>query len=432
MERMEEYRALREELAREPAALAGCVERAVRRFRRRLRRCLTVSAACLAGVLVSFTLLVNLSAPVARACAQVPFLAQLARAVSFSGTLERAVENRYVQPVELCLTDGGVTLSVEYLIVDKRQVNVFYRLGDEEGRALTLIPREVEAEGEPAACTVVTSESASGEAGDLLHFTLDFLEEDVPGQITLVCGAEERLAEGDSRAAASFTFTLAVDPAFGAQGQTVEVGKPVDLDGQRFTLETVEFYPTHMRLNFSEEEGNTAWLKGLTFTVAVDGEDLGVLGSGVAATGSAHSLSTLSYRAASPWFAGGTEVTVTITDARWLAKDCPPAEVDLREGTAENLPEGVALQSAEEKVLTFCREGTGGAGLLFDYRFWDPEGGEHEFLAMEGGTAESGVYNRLTIPPDYPYEQLLLCPASTGSTHFAVPVVVTVERPAAG
>lgn len=433
MERMEEYRALRSELSREPETLAASVERARRRARHRcrLQRLITWPAASLTGLVALFVLLVNVSALVANACAQVPFLARLAEAVSFSGTLERAVENNYVQPVGIVRTENGVTLSVEYLIVDQKQVHVFYSLTDEAGRTLSLVPWDVTAAGAEVPCVIATSYGASVEPGDLLHFTLDFTEADVPGELTVYCRAEENLGYGEARTVAEFTVDLAFDPDFVAQGETVEVGKTLTLDGQNVTLETVEFYPTHMRLNFSEDENNTAWLKNLVFTVAVDGEDLGALGSGISATGSPDTPSILSYRAPSPWFDEGAEVTITITGATWLQKDCLPVTVNLREKTAENLPKGVTLRSVEGLVLTFHQEGVEvwPATALFDYQFLDPQGGEYNLVSIGAGTEEGGFYNMVTIPPDYPYDQLLLQSTYTAREGLTEPVTVEVTRP---
>ena len=66
--------------------------------------------------------------PVAYACSKVPGLRELAEAVTFSRSLTDAVNNQYVQPISLTQTQNGITASVDYLIVDQKQVNVFYRL----------------------------------------------------------------------------------------------------------------------------------------------------------------------------------------------------------------------------------------------------------------------------------------------------------------
>ena len=65
------------------------------------------------------------------ACGGVPLLRELAKAVSFSPSLSAAVENEYVQPIGLSQTKNGITATMEYVIVDQKQVNIFYTLKGE-------------------------------------------------------------------------------------------------------------------------------------------------------------------------------------------------------------------------------------------------------------------------------------------------------------
>ena len=135
MNRMEEYQALRATAEQPAAGLEDTLTRARKRLRRRramVLRPLTGLAACFAV----FVVLVNFCAPVAYACSKVPGLRELAEAVTFSRSLTDAVNNEYVQPIDLKQTQNGITASVEYLIVDQKQVNVFYRLDSKKYESL--------------------------------------------------------------------------------------------------------------------------------------------------------------------------------------------------------------------------------------------------------------------------------------------------------
>lgn len=88
MNRMEEYRALVRELETAPPALEHTLTRAQARDRaRRRRNRLLRPLGALAGVLGAFVVLVNVSAPLARAVSQVPGLRELAAAVTISPSL---------------------------------------------------------------------------------------------------------------------------------------------------------------------------------------------------------------------------------------------------------------------------------------------------------------------------------------------------------
>ena len=141
MNRNEDYWALVAELGETPPALDGTVERArVRARKARAGRWLGIPAASLAGAASAFILLVNCSMPFAMACRRVPFVRALAEAVAVAPSLKAAFENDYIQPVGQTRTADGVTLSVEYLIVDERQLNVFYTLGWDGENALEAQP----------------------------------------------------------------------------------------------------------------------------------------------------------------------------------------------------------------------------------------------------------------------------------------------------
>ena len=128
MNRMKEYQAMLAELETEAAGLDATLDRAYAKRRVTRTKRILRPAAGFAAVFSIFVLLVNFCAPVAYACSQVPILRELAAAVTFSRSLSDAVENAYAQPMDLSQTDNAITAEVAYLIVDQKQVNVFYRL----------------------------------------------------------------------------------------------------------------------------------------------------------------------------------------------------------------------------------------------------------------------------------------------------------------
>ena len=141
MDRMEEYKALRDAPEELPPALEGAVARArARARRRRLWRRISAPAGSAAAVFAAFVLLVNLSTPFALACGRVPVLKELAAAVAFSPSLKAAVENDYVQYIGQSATDNGITVHLEYLMADQGGLTLFLSItGPEE--ATSFMPR---------------------------------------------------------------------------------------------------------------------------------------------------------------------------------------------------------------------------------------------------------------------------------------------------
>lgn len=349
MNRMEEYEAMLAQLAEIPEAASGSVTRAkARRNRNRLLWRPLTAAAVLA---VCFVGLVNLCPPVAAACMEVPFLARLAEAVSFSPSLQRAVEHEYAQVMNLEQTQNGITARVEYLIVDQKQVEIFYSLASEAEIDLSADAEIRGREDGLRGFGVVWSNTPGLEDSALRRVTVSFTDGDVPDALWLDLKVYEQNAPAEPDAErddlAGFSFLLEFDPQFTAQGRTVEVNQTVELDGQTFTVTTLEIYPTHLRLNVAGDPENTAWLKALRFYLELsDGTHVDPSGSGIIAAGTADSPAMQSFYAESIYFFDADAVRLAVTGADFMEKDRVMVYVNLKTGETDPLPQGVALDAA--------------------------------------------------------------------------------------
>lgn len=320
MNRMEEYQAMLEALEQSAPGLDTTLERAYAKKRKRTRQRILRPVAGLAACFVLFVLLVNFSAPVAYACARIPGLRELAEAVTFSRSLTDAVDNAYVQPMELSQTSNGITAEVDYLIVDQKQVNVFYRLNSEKYPQLTADPEVFDRDGNRPSCGY-HSNDFNAENGELRCLTIDFVDNNVPDCLKIRLHVDsfdvvseavppehpadifEDAPEEERNYLASFEFLLEFDPQFTAAGKIFPVNQTVTLDGQDITITKIEVYPTHLRVDVREEDGNSAWLQDLEFYIETDwGMKFEPASSGITATGSVDSPAMVSYRADSTIF----------------------------------------------------------------------------------------------------------------------------------
>ena len=376
MNRMEEYKALLNELDAAPEKLESTVERVLNRENalQKKRRIFGMSAGSLAACFAAFVLLVNLSTPFARACGRIPVLAELAKAVSWSPSLSAAVEHDYVQPLRLSQSQNGITARVEYLIVDRKQVDVFFSVQSDDYAHLDLDHPTLTVPGEQEG--YASSFSSYGiENGDLMELRIDFMNRDVPDSLTMTFGvydnkhlyenqkppAQSNVADyGDELLSdnseeqrdilATFTFELEFDPAFTAKGTVINVGETFRLDGQSVTLTEAELYPTHLRLNFDYDPANTAWLTELNFYLENEhGERFDGIVNGISATGNPDNPSTDSVWLDSPYFSQGEHLTLHVTGAAWIDKGQERVKVDLANGVMEKPPQGVRLEWAEKR-----------------------------------------------------------------------------------
>lgn len=451
MSRNEEYKALLAELESTPAALEDTMRRAQERKKasQHKKRCFSVSLGSLAACFTAFVLLVNCFPTFAYACGGVPLLRELAKAVAWSPSLSAAVEQQYVQPVDQSQTVNGITATVQYVIVDQKQVNIFYTL---EGDYDTLQAERIDFS--PKQHCSVSYGSFNDPPGTLLDITMDYVEEDVPEGFTLLLGvttndiraehaAPERTYEDEMLTPreeeepdilAEFRFDLEFDPYYTAQGEIIPVDQTIHLDGQTITVTEAEVYPTHVRVNVADAPDNTAWLRDLEFYVEnEDGQRFEAISNGITATGDADSPANISYRLESPYFARSQHLTLCITGAEWLDKDRERVRIDLAGRTAEHLPEGVTLAGAEERsggwVLRFQAEQRreNFSHQIFYMTFEDEVGNEYDMGSLGSTISGEGMFEETLPLPDYHQDAVWLRPTYTRVTEEPVPITISIK-----
>ena len=452
MNRNDEFLALKEELEQTPPELEGTVWRAQARARRRrtanwvLRPLGTIAAA-----FALFVGLVNLSAPFAYAVSGIPVLGDLAAAVDWSGSLSRAVKHGYAQTVGQSRTGDGFTAVVEYLIVDRQQVHIFYSVRpDDPERPFEAVGFQMpNAEGCGLSWEFADSE--------LRHLTADFPQGNVPGHLTLVMeiapaapgsvGHEDNeppkdtlgtAPEPDARPAPediqTVTFELELDTEHMEQMDLIPVERWVELDGQRIFVDRLEVSPTTARLILANDPDNGLILTGLNFYLTGDWGRRYELESGITGLFDATGFS-YDNRVSSPWFDHPKHLTLRITGAEWLDPENDTVTVDLKSGAAEGLPEGVRYlgQSAEGDSRTLNFEvpllPSGGAGKLFSSFFTDGAGNEYESTGNSSSSYEDrGIYvESFYLSDDFHGDRAVLTLYQTQWGSFEVPVDVELR-----
>lgn len=452
MSRNEEYAALLAELEHPPKALELTVEKARNRetVSRKKRRLFGIPAGSLAACFLGFMLLVNLFPPFARACGNVPVLRELAKAVAWSPSLSAAVENEYVQPIGQSQTVNGITATIQYVIVDQKQLNIFFTLDSD---AYDNLSTELPVFTPEQVCSTIGSDWRQP-PGTLLNYTLDYGDHDVPDRLTMTFGVTTYVEPDRSTEPASvyeddllapvereepdilaeFTFTLEFDPQFTARGEIIPVNRTFDLDGQTMTITEAEVYPTHVRINVEGVPENTAWLKDLDFYLEnQDGERFDPISNGVSASGDTDSPANTGFRLESPYFADSKHLTLHITGAVWLDKDMERVRLDLANQTAERLPEGVTLEKADLRdggwVLTFRvkqrRENY--VHQVWSTVFYDEAGTQYESGRRGSSTDGTGYTEEMMPLPDYTEGEVWLEPVYSRTVRLETPVTIPIK-----
>jgi len=293
MNRKQEHFDLKQEIFSSPAALDSVLANAqTRAHKRSVRNRVITPLGTFVAMFVLFAGLVNFSPTVAAAVERIPGLRQLAEFVSFSPSLSAAVEHEFIQPLGLEQIIGDeVTMRVEYVIADGRQVHIFYTLESMDGTNLDLsftgrgadnvevaeccinhrIPRECCITNEVYVRLIIAlGDHFESENGRMGVITFGFDEAPVPpfviwdGEVfEMTRGHDTR--EPRNRFIGRYGFVIEIDEAFTGQ-YIYEVNQDFVIEDQRFTITSVELSPAHTRINIETDwVNNTQQLQRLVF-----------------------------------------------------------------------------------------------------------------------------------------------------------------------
>lgn len=434
MNRSEEYAKLLKELEQPVPALAYTLQRA--EVKRKKRNLILKPLTGFAVLCLAFVLSVNLLAPVADACSKIPVLKELAEAVTFSNSLSDAVEHDYAQPINLKKTEKGVTVSVEYLIVDQKQVNIFFRVDSKRYEHLDFDPTILGADGGSLACSYAFSWPDTPSDG-LESITVDFTDQNVPSSMKMLLqfydedALEEtpvedpefpEVTKNPHPYIAEFSFLLEFDPAFTAAVKKIPVDETVVLDGQKVTFTELEIYPTQMRIGAKTDKSNRAWLTDLDLYILADGtKKFKPTTNGTTSTGSTESREMDTYYCDSAYFYEAKELSIVVTGARFLDKAHYKYHVNLKTGKSEKLPYGIKITSVKQKKnrwkITFDNDDKLPPAWVDS--ILDSQGNEYHINMRD---SQGNIYFE-----DYPEEEAWLLPYYNREWKPVAPVGVVVK-----
>ena len=424
MNRKYEFDELLNEFNKEDGNIEDTVLKAEKRLKR--RKYIFSPAISAATIFVCFVLLANFSAPAAYAFSKIPLIKDLAKAVTFSPSLEKAIENEYYEKLGLMDEKNGVTANLDYYIADKKQMTIFFRL-DSEVYKNTLLPDiKIKVDDEYEGGFSYGVNDFGVENGEINSVTIDFVTGEIPESFnikmmvyeertsfeTMEPIAEENMKNDiydfsdlpekeDIDYIAEFEFEINVDAEYIEIGKTVDVNKDFVLDGQKFTIDTVEIYPSNMRINLSADEENTKWLKSLKFYVKTDkGKTIDTIKNGITATGNLNTPMMNCYRAESPYFYDASSLTIYVTGGTFLDKDKEYIYVDLKNKKAENLPENTTVYDTEKtetgwivEFKTIREEDSNSTYQVFGSNYKDADGNVYDIRSWSTTTHTEGEEN---------------------------------------
>lgn len=452
MTRMEEFEALRQELTQTPPELEASVTRAKARAKKRFwkQRVFGVPIASAAALFAVFVVLVNVYVPFAYACAGVPGLKNLAQAVTFNPSLREALENDYVQPVVASRTIGEFTVTVDAIIADASQINVFYHV-DSESYDEILSHIALRGEHGEALQYAFLSTDTIMRSGEITYSTIDFgpdaaFPQSIRFSINIDCDAMDGGAylpleyEDFPAQEYTFTFDLSLNDQTIQQAERYALNQWIELDGQRILIESVEIYPTQIRIYLDDDEANTAWLQDLTCTFRDEtGQETDAFHNGVISLGSLEKDSPFfSLHRESTFFWNSEHLTLLITGAKWIDKSQQYTTFDLATGNATTLlPSSVYYATAyKEQDTLYVNSVAKDEGVSYGIATGAfHKIGEEDYTSS---VSTNGSYDRIYIPEgyfasslkaeNYPYDDFVIVEWSfTDKSTFDSPIEIPIK-----
>lgn len=386
-----------------------------------------------------FVIMVNLSPTFALACSSIPFIEKLAKAVDFSYSLTRAVEENFVQVIGETKTQDGITITIEHLIVDETEVNIFFTLEGDTNYKYLVTPSPVDENWYSMSSDVGNIEKSD----DLRSVSIRFRDNQIPStlyvdlqveRIEFNTIPEKLILDGDEPPIIDYyttiPFVLEVDSYFTEQSREYDVNQTIELNGQSIIFTNLEVHPTQMKLKIQEAESNTKDLKFLEYYLLnPKGEVLEGARTGILSSSDSTDDNTTIYHMETDFFDNSESLTLVITGSKWLDKSQGTVKLDLVNQQADWLhenetfsceltPNGYILHFDTPLTSYEDEDGT----LVYDFGFnawsiglYDEDGTQIKTVSssiyshtQEGETVE---VSRFSIPiPDYFEDYVWIAP----------------------
>ena len=433
MTRDQEWKELLREAAEIPEELELRINRTVCHAKKAaLRKNFLRTFTGLAAAVAVFMILVNVSAPFALAVSRVPIVKSLVEAVAFDPSLKAAVANNDVQLVRQSKEENGIRLEIGYLIADKRNLSIFYRISDKQGRDLLCIPDLLDSEGTPLKVSGVYGEEKGGtEESPFLKWKFHAGEDGVIQES--MCIKVSVYTADRQELLACFDMPLSVNSDFLYAQRILGVNETVTVLGQKLTVDRIEIYPTNTRIVWHTDPENSAWLTDLPFYltdetgVRVDG-----ISNGTSGMGGDWEKNQGEIWLESAWYDTADRLFVHLETAAALPKD-QDTVILYEDGTLEGLPEYLQqTDTAMNEFQVFVEKGECRSVSPVFLSYTDASGNKEYFSENSIFTgSEKGYYNSYPIPSgvDWPVKlQLFFAPGKRLET----PIVLETEGPETG
>lgn len=415
-----------------PNELTGAEMRFEKRLlkEKRKKKALACSVSAIAVSLL-FVIMINTNVAFANAIAELPVIGQLAEYVKFDKSLSKAIENKYLQEVNLVSWDNknNIRLLLPYVIADEKKLILFFQLPEEfeqqPNQWINIFLKEMKnsVTGEKVDGYGYSSSSLSKENRDEnfgfikqdYHFEEGKLPKsldiDVELKVENISGPNEAITADSPYNHESYSsfetlgnYSFHIELEDFISPVIYEINENHTIYGQKVIVESMKVYPTGTEVNFSFPNENTAYIKGLELELVQDGDKeriLKVNSNGFSASYNSDNT-TMSVFIESNYFDKPKKQELFIKALRLLDKDKEFITVDIDNKIITPYVEGLELEKvirqSDDATLIFSTHIYNNDNFgLFNHDYRDIEGNVYSFNSEGTSSRESQMQTIITV-----------------------------------
>ena len=428
MDNNEKWNELLNESFKYPEELSGVETRFKNRIMKEKRKNRTIFSSISAiAASILFILLINISPAFANAVAEFPVIGKLAEYVKFDKSLSKAIENEYVQEVNLVAWDGNNKLLLPYVIADEKKLVLFFQMPEEFKQQpnqwvniflknMTNSNTGEKVEGYGYSTSGLSLESREQNYGFIMqdyHFTEGKLPKSIDIEVEIkvenILGSDEAIKTEtpyDFKSNSTFevmgTFNFHIELKDFVEPRVYEINEEHTIFDQKITIKDMKVYPTGTEVNISFNNENSAIIKGLELEVVQDSNKvLKGNGNGFSATHDAEN-EWMRVFIESNYFDNPANQELIIKGVRLIDKDEEFVTVDIDNKTILPNIEGTELKQVIKKsdnaTLIFLTQILNDDNFgMFNHDYEDTEGNKYRLDGEGTSSYDSQMETLITV-----------------------------------
>ena len=217
---------------------------------------LNILKTCFA-VLICIFVLTNTSHDYVKATKDIPILNKINELFSLNKNMLVAIENDYIQELNIVKEQGDIQVKVDYMVVDEKNIYLFYQVTEKNNQECQ-VSIELNKDGYSASWGIEETEKY-----DILQYNFHHLEED------FYLETFDLVVENDED---KIVIPITIDQDKIAESKTYEVNQILKIKNQELTISKVVVYPLSMEIHTTQNKENTYIIENVEFELMVNGK----------------------------------------------------------------------------------------------------------------------------------------------------------------